>query len=183
MITRGQRFGILIFRPKGPTRLLRVIPRAIAAYRESVADPAQGNDKAGVDAGDLTASQLCLFMPVGTCFFFLSRRTHHEHHRQIPRAERCGRGADNEGGDGHPEGEGDVPISLAGSVGVPGVKERDDKAKRIRWGRQEQRRDVVVAECLHDRREEVGDGTAGNDTQDDDQLEREPMISISAYGC
>ena len=70
MITRGQRFEILIFRPKGPTRLLRVIPRAIAAYRESVADPAQGNDKAGVDAGDLTASQLCLFMPVGTYFFF-----------------------------------------------------------------------------------------------------------------
>ena len=70
MITRGQRFDILIFQTKSLTGLLRVIPRAIAAYRESGADPAQGNDKAGVDAGDLTASQLCFFMPVGTCFFF-----------------------------------------------------------------------------------------------------------------
>lgn len=72
--------------------------------------------------------------------------------------------------DGNAHGDGDVEVSLACLVGVPGVGEGDDDSQDVRGRGEEEGVDSVVAECVDDGGEEVGDGAGSDYAEEEDHL-------------
>lgn len=72
-----------------------------------------------------------------------------------------------------------MPVPLARLVRVGGVEVGDDDPEHVGRRGQEQRNDISVAapavegvylDRVDDRREEIGDSTAGDDAEEEDQL-------------
>jgi hypothetical protein len=114
--------------------------------REGVADPRQGGGVARVQPGD------------------------HEHDGRVSCGDVGGRGGDDEGYDGEPEGDGYVPEALARFVGVPGVDEGCYHAEDVGRAREEEGDDVSVAQGADDGGEEVGHGCGRYVTEEKDEL-------------
>ena len=82
----------------------------------------------------------------------------HEHHGEIPWPSCGGCSSNDEREDGEVEGDGDVPISLARAISMPGIEEGGNDGEGV-WGHCEKEGDDVrVPQCLNHGGKEIGHG-------------------------
>lgn len=97
-------------------------------------------------------------------------RRDHEHHAQIAGGNMRRRRGDDVRHDGDAHGDGDVEVSLARLVGVPGVGEGDNDSQNVGRRGEQEGVNPAVAEGLDDGGEEIGDGAGGDDAEEEDHL-------------